>query len=177
MRYPRLTYLSIGILLGVLSVAFTVYRYNEEITRIESYHEKVHYISEQTMAKVTLERDSLRKEVTNLKSKTKITEVTNADGSSKKVFENDTESSSESVVVEQERTIALLEHSLQESKKDLKYQLEIEKKSRPAGSLYGGYTLDKQIMLGGSVNVLGNWVVGGCMIEDKTIGIGVGIQF
>ena len=177
MKYPRLTYLSIGILLGVLSVAFTVYRYNEEITRIESYHEKTHSLSEQTMAKVTLERDSLRREVTNLKSKTKITEVTNVDGSSKKVFENDTESSSESVVVEQTRTIALLEHSLKESKKDLWYQLEIERKSRPSGSGYMGYTFNGTPIVGGSVNILGNWVVGGCALRDGTVGMGLGVQF
>lgn len=178
-RHPRLSYLGVGVLLGVLSVLFTVQRYNTEIERIQALNDRIQSSSETVMAKLSLENESLRSEVQSLKSSTKIVEKEHADGSKERTYENDTESQSEVTEIKYQRQIALLEHSLETIKRELNYKLTLTEKSRPSASFSLGVTTELKPYVSGTYNFAGSWILQGYTIPYGTgeAGIGIGWQF
>lgn len=175
-KYPRLSYLLIGTTLGIMSVIFTIYRYNEEIERVEELNERIHSVSEDSIARLTLERNILKEEVKSLKSRTKVTETRNVDGSFHKIYENDTETKSESRLIEFQQKIATLQNKIKSLEMTREYEQKIIEKSRPSASFSLGINTNLKPYVIGTYNFSEPWILQGYLDQYGTLGLGLGVS-
>jgi len=174
---PRLTFLAIGIGLGILMVAFTSNLYNKEIKRIETVYERVQRSAESTIATLTQQTSKLREENRSLKQHTKIVDIKNVDGSTSRTYENDVESETEVKVAEYTSQISTLEHKMSQQSTEFKYKLDLLERSKPSASFSLGVTDELNPYFSGTYNFWGPFVFSGILIYNTEVGIGIGWQF
>lgn len=173
----RLMWYAIGLASGCLLAAAMGVYHNREVRRIESQNERYEalYIEQNLALKSDVKR--LTVENSSLKSKTKIVEEVNADGSMKKTYENDTESQKEVVVAEYKSQVQTLQYSLSLQKVEFESKLSLLEKTRPSASFSLGVDTNLTPYIAGTYNFYGSWVIGGFSTQTGQIGIDFGLQF
>lgn len=173
----RLMWYVIGLASGcLLAVAMGIY-HNREIKRLETQNERYEafYIDQTLNLKSEVKR--LTKENSSLRSKTKIVEEVNADGSMKKTYENNTESRTETLIAEYETRVQTLQHHLERQTTEAQYRLSLLEKTRPSASFSLGIDSRLTPFISGTYNFYGPWVLQGFATEYGQLGVSIGVQF
>ena len=174
---PKLIWYGVGLLTGsAFSVLLGAY-HARELKRIEEQTLKY----EQLYVKQNLDLQSkvtrLTEENKTLKSSTRIVEEVNADGSRKKIFENDTESQTEKRVAEYEVRIQQLQHQLETLTLQKQHKLTLSEKTRPSATFHLGLDTNLQPYGSATYNFSGPWILGGFGTQAGQFGFGLGVQF
>jgi len=130
----RLMWYNIGLLTGAFFCVLISVYHSREIERIEEQNKKFETLYLEDNLKLTEQVNQLTEENKSLKSSTKIVEKKNADGSSEKIYENDTEAQSSKSIAEYRVKAAELTARL--SKQEVEYTRKLSEIERHRAS-YG----------------------------------------
>jgi len=134
LKYPRLTFLLVGMFMGLIIAGFTGSVYSEKIERIESIRKEQLAEKEKRIQTLETRYTRMQAEYKKMKSQVDITEVKNADGSSKKTFQSRRSVESAKIVAEQKLTLQRLEYERRAQLMRHQQELQEVRQSRPTAN-------------------------------------------
>ena len=177
-QYPRLFFLSLGLVVGLGMSVFSGYWAQQTIQENQRVTDQLLSISEKQIAQQTARIQTLTAENKKMKQHQNITRITNADGSSEERIISDTESSETKVT----EVKAEYEHKMlqQRVKLEKKYQAELSRVTQNKLNLEIGIStttgFDEYYYIHGSYAAFGPFILGGFVDTRPAIGVGLGIN-
>lgn len=175
-KHPRMSYLVVGLVTGLIMAGFTVHQTDKTISLMEQTisrkTEELKEVREETTKTIT----SLRSENKKLKSKTSTVKIVKPDGTieERSVSETESEESiSESVREEYEKKVF---ERIKKIEEEFLARLERVTKENKRLTLSGGMTTGLNYYGAGSYAVWGPLTIEGAAFNDGSFSFGLGIK-
>ena len=173
----RLLWWGVGTASGLAIAGVVAGSYTREILRIEEQNAKFERLYVEANTKLRERVEKLTEENRRLKTSTKIVEKRNADGSSERIFENDTEAQSSKRSSETRSLEAELLVKVDKQHEEVMRTLKEEIRYRPSLNLSLGYNTNGEPYMAGAYTFHGPWGIHGYLDNGATLGVGISFSF
>ena len=177
LKFPRLTFLGIGFLLGLSIALVSGWQFTTRIEEVEKIRETQLKEKQTTIQSLESRYSRLETEHKKMKSHVHISEKTNADGSTERTYDSKKSVESEKKVVEHQLTIQQLHYERKMELMEWEFEKKRIEESRASVSANIGYdsTLSKYIYL--DYNFWGPLQMGLYGTDRGVYGLSLGITF